>query len=146
MNDLSYRINKEAILWSNPAKQAGFEVVLDGIPTNYFFNIKEFKKSSEKDGHYLIFEGPCDTMGCCGAFAQVFHEEDKIIWKRFYVESEEGDDDPLRQSLMPGSDSAHEISELHIAPDRRIRPPLEFNKIQYQKLAFELEKIVEDQV
>jgi len=131
MNELSYKFKKDVYIGSQ--KGLGFEIIIDGNAINYFFPIEQLKKSAEKEGFYWILEGVCGQPECCGAYVKVVHENNKIIWSKFFIESYQEKSE--FKETMPNNKLAYRVSKFSIAENEFLKLPLEFEKKKYQELA-----------
>lgn len=138
MNKLSYKINKEAVLYTSTKKDEGFQVVINNnLASRWFFNIEELEKSLKSDGFYGIFDGPCFLKGCCGVYVEVVHDNDKVIWKRF-LEQTDGIRVSNESIHMTDGNDAYEVQDLFVNEDKREHPPLVFSKVEYESFVKKL--------
>ena len=102
----------------------GCEVIIDGKQTDDYFDIPGFVLSVNQDGIFPMFTGCCGIFGCCGIYVEVKHEEDTIIWQKFWNGQCGGEPDP-----------EDKIIEFQFTEDFIVKPPLIFNQDEYKKLA-----------
>lgn len=125
MNKLSYKFNKENGLTENYT--GGFEVFIDGKATNNIFDEAGFILSAEQDGIFPMIVGTCQTFGCCGLYVSVKKDKDKIIWEKFWHGQCCGTPEP-----------DDELKDFQFTENLTIKPPMEFDRVEYTKLASEL--------
>lgn len=107
-----------------------YEMIIDDKLTNNYFDVAGFVLSAEQDGVFPMFAGWCSTFGCCGAYMEVRHEKDTIVWQKF-----------LSGQCHGKPDIEDELTEFKFLEDFIVRPPLVFRRDEYKKLA---ETLVED--
>jgi hypothetical protein len=134
MNKIAFSYTKEESLTNSWAR--GFEMVIDGKKTGSYFNEAGFVFSAEEEGVIPMFAGDCGMLGCCGAYMDVKHEKDTVIWQKFWHGQCSGEPEP-----------EHEVKEFKFRKDFIVKPPLVFNREEYIELAANLkEGIMKDPV
>lgn len=128
MNTLSYEFKKDAGLTTVP--RGDYEIVLDGRKTGYFFDIAALALSADKNGIYPMLVGACETLGCCGAYAEVVNGKHTVVWEKLWNGQSCGEPEP-----------DDELKEFKFYDDFIIKPPLIFNQKEYKALA---DKLVEE--
>ena len=133
MNKLTFKIidGKEKIIPDSPSCP-DFCIVLDGVETNYFFDVGELEKSVEKDGVYNIAVCFCGERGCSGAEVEVVHKGDEVLWEKMWHTDYDGvsDEDEKREFSFTENKVGH--------PDIKKELPLKFDKEEYKALILNL--------
>ncbi len=126
MNTISYEFNKDAGL---VYPRGNYEVIFDGKKTGYYFDIAGFVLSTEKNEIYPMLIGPCDTMGCCGFYAEVLNGKHTVVWEKLWHGQCSGEPEPQ-----------DELKKFEFRKDFVIEPPFVFDREKYKKLGNELVK------
>lgn len=81
MNKLSYKIEVDSMPRHYPSV---FKIVIDGVETNYYFDVAGLDLSRTKGGVFPMFICGCGYMGCTGYYVQVDIGQDEITWSKFF--------------------------------------------------------------
>lgn len=126
MNKISFQFTKEDGL--TDSWTGGFELIINGRETDNFLDEAGFLLSTERDGLFPVFAGSCGQMGCCGIYIEVKHQDDKIIWEKFWHGGCSGEPEP-----------EDAISEIQFVEDFVIKSPIVFDREEYQAMGAKLQ-------
>lgn len=125
MNQLSYKTvdEKDKIAPSCPS----FRIVFNEEDTNYFFDVAALELSEKENGLFPIIVCQCGYLGCGGAYVEVSNNGNEVIWNKLWFGQSYPDPEP-----------DDELKEFHLAEGLVVKPPLKFDRQEYQLLIKQL--------
>lgn len=137
LDNLSYKSYWKNITWERTEDQSPwysgakfvlddtekgvFIIIINKIVTDYHYDIAAFELSSEGNGIFPIIVCSCGMIGCSGAYVEVSHKDDLIVWEHFWHGQCCGKPEP-----------DDEIEFLRIFGNLYAKAPLKFEKDHYK--------------
>ncbi|MBP7992424.1 MAG: hypothetical protein KAZ30_02085 [Candidatus Magasanikbacteria bacterium] len=122
MDIISYKFIKEGNVTDLTSDK--YEVIINEKTTGVYFNEPGLVVSAEQDGVFPMFAGVCGMVGCCGLYVETKISKDIVTWEKFWDGQSCGQPNP-----------EDEVKEFNFTKNFSIKPPMVFNREEYQKLA-----------